>query len=486
MKLAILRGCLHHPRPGLPYGSLTSSFNIANSFIHSNIFTDIDFFDEDYKHEEENQYGNCKVKQIIFPYGGKLPNKYDLIYLSGGHFYYSSFSQRPNNTIPVVAEIGTAHSPEQWSSLILSLLQKTIFKHDGLIFKSSRARDFFIRTFNSWKKKFGIEIDCKNKVVTNGVNIKKNKFSFNKREKFRREFKIKEEKILFLAYSRISPTSKVDYEYLIHLWKDIIESNPNAILVISGAIVTRPDYRKYPQKLLNIAREIGVYKNVRVIANPHDLWSPANSYLMSGCDVFIHTTKGLEETTSNVVLEAIAHSLPVLATNWAGMPDIIEEGKNGFLIDCWVSDVPSSLSLSIFSRDSLYVNSEVEKYIAIDTNKLSCKIKELAANRPLLEGLRIKTRQIAESKFDINDKCNERINFFYDLIEVSKAYKSSTLNTCSIVDLAKLLSFMSNQPVNDSSLLYISPTIDLPNNFLLLSQNSVGLRSYLNDLLRQT
>ena len=450
---------MHPPRSGLPYGSLTSSFSIANSLIGSNAFTNIDFIDEAYKKIEEVQCGICKVRQSYFSNEGKLPDCYDVIYLSGGHFQYSSFSQRQNTITPVVAEIGTTHSPEQWSSLIISILQNDIREYDGLIFKSNRTRDIFVETLNRWRNNFCFQSSFKYKVITNGVDLKKNNFSHQKREEFRRRFNINKESILFLAYSRISPNSKVDYESLILLWKNISETNPNAILVISGAIVTNPDYRDYPEKLLKFARDVGVYKNIRVIANPHDLWEYAQSYVMSGCDAFIHTTKGLEESTSNVVLEALAHSLPVLASNWAGMPDLIEDKKNGFLVDCWGSKVPYNISHSIFSRDSLFINSEIEKYIVIDNEKLSNIINEVMTNKSLLDSLRDGARRSVESKFDINDKCKERVDFFYELIEDSENTLNTATNTVPVVDVANTLLLMSNRFISDESVLYISSNV---------------------------
>ena len=441
-KLAIVRGVYKTPSAHLPYGSLKSSFNIANQLILSGKFEKIDFYQEKYFEKFSEIISKCKIEQIHFPETG-IKDIYDIIYLSGGHFSYDSFALRPNNKIPVVAEVGTVHFPEQWSSIFLASHQGNISNIDGFIFKSTRAKKIFDQTLKDWNLKFHLNLNINSTYISNGVNLIDNKFSENYRNEFRKTLNLKSKSKLFLTFSRLAPNSKVDYESLLFAWKDIADSFPEAILIISGAIITSPDFRQYPTELLKIAKEIGVYKNIRVIANPYDLWPNAHNYLMSGCDIFIHTTRGLEETTSNVVLEALAHSMPIIASNWAGMPDIISEKENGYLIDAWVSKVSSKLSSQIFSRDSMFLNPEFEKYITIDNNQLISKIKELLSDDSLLNEMREKSRESAENLFDIKIKVNERIMFFKKLINKSrKENKSEPLNP--LIDMSNLIFNMAN------------------------------------------
>jgi len=49
-------------------------------------------------------------------------------------------------------------------------------------------------------------------------------------------------------------------------------------------------------------------------------------------DVFVMTSEF--EGTPNVLLEAMASGLPVVATRVGGVPEIVREGENGFLVDC--------------------------------------------------------------------------------------------------------------------------------------------------------
>ncbi len=53
--------------------------------------------------------------------------------------------------------------------------------------------------------------------------------------------------------------------------------------------------------------------------------------LYAGSDVFLHPTRF--EGSSLVTLEAMAHGLPVIATRAGGIPDKVEDGVNGYLVN---------------------------------------------------------------------------------------------------------------------------------------------------------
>jgi glycosyltransferase involved in cell wall biosynthesis len=53
--------------------------------------------------------------------------------------------------------------------------------------------------------------------------------------------------------------------------------------------------------------------------------------LYAGADVFVHPTRF--EGSSLVTLEAMAHGLPIVASRAGGIPDKVEHGRNGFLVE---------------------------------------------------------------------------------------------------------------------------------------------------------
>lgn len=87
------------------------------------------------------------------------------------------------------------------------------------------------------------------------------------------------------------------------------------------------------ESLLALARELGVDSDVRFVGHVDDMraWYGRASILAHG---------SRQEGFPNVLLEAMAAGLPVVATDCpSGPSDLIEDGRNGFLVP--VDDVPA-------------------------------------------------------------------------------------------------------------------------------------------------
>jgi len=52
----------------------------------------------------------------------------------------------------------------------------------------------------------------------------------------------------------------------------------------------------------------------------------------AGADIFCFPTHYSAESFGLVAVEAMIFSLPVVATNWRGLPDIVVDGETGFLV----------------------------------------------------------------------------------------------------------------------------------------------------------
>lgn len=105
-------------------------------------------------------------------------------------------------------------------------------------------------------------------------------------------------------------------EYLMNAMQLVVEEEPEARLVIVG---------RYPLGFLQ-----KIPKNVREKTTltgfvDHD----KIPMYMKGSDVFV--LPSLSEGFPNVLLEAMAAGLPIVATNVGGIPEIISNGENGFL-----------------------------------------------------------------------------------------------------------------------------------------------------------
>jgi glycosyltransferase involved in cell wall biosynthesis len=248
---------------------------------------------------------------------------------------------------PVICSVGTTHTAPQWQSLLMGLVTGAIRATDAFIFKSTAAKQLFRQTWLEMTDRLrdSVAFPEDSAVITNGVDVVANRASPELREQTRRRLRIRPDDVMFLAFSRLSPGTKGDQLALITRWKEVVAAFPQALLVLAGSQVDRGFVMDQRQ----IARAAGVGDRVLIVENPFELMSNARASLMSAADVFVHLTTGVEEASPLVVCEAMAHGLPVIATDWAGVPEQLTEGREGFLVATRAVPVPAPLNAATFA-----------------------------------------------------------------------------------------------------------------------------------------
>ena len=126
-----------------------------------------------------------------------------------------------------------------------------------------------------------------------------------------------ERTILFVG--RLHPLKGVNY--LIEAMSAIIRKNPKVKLLLVGDGEER-------QNLGNLVIDQGLSKCVTFIGQ---IPNEKVSQYMAASDVFV--LPSLSEGFGVVNLEAMACGLPIVATNVGGIPEIVKDGENGFLVE---------------------------------------------------------------------------------------------------------------------------------------------------------
>lgn len=155
--------------------------------------------------------------------------------------------------------------------------------------------------------------------------------------------------------------------YLIEAMPEILKKIPDVLLIIIGA---GPESQKLEQRI----SELGVQEQVIMAGLIERDRLPLYYH---AADVFVLPSLDLDGRTEGlgvVLLEAMAVGCPVIGSNVGGIPDIIADGENGFLVP---------------SRDSLI---------------LAEKIIEIVSNRSLAD------------KFRYNGKISIKEKFSWDII----------------------------------------------------------------------
>ena len=127
----------------------------------------------------------------------------------------------------------------------------------------------------------------------------------------------KDEKIIIFV-GALRPVKGV--RYLIEAMKVIIDENRTTKLFIIGDGVERESLERLVEKL-------GLGDHVNFIGKVPNERVP--EYMIAS-DVFV--LPSLSEGFPVTILEAMASGLPIVATNVGGLPEIIKENENGFLV----------------------------------------------------------------------------------------------------------------------------------------------------------
>jgi glycosyltransferase involved in cell wall biosynthesis len=89
-----------------------------------------------------------------------------------------------------------------------------------------------------------------------------------------------------------------------------------------GAVSVEKDYKS---EMETLARDLNLNGRVIFTGQRQDV-----SEILRDVDIVVHPS--LTEGLSNVILEAMAAGLPVVATRVGGNPELVQEGRTGLLI----------------------------------------------------------------------------------------------------------------------------------------------------------
>lgn len=238
----------------------------------------------------------------------------------------------------------TIHNiPSKEATGLQKLVRSFCFKFKGVIpVAISKTLGELAKKYYHYKKDIP--------VIDNGVSLKKATSNMN-------HLKSSDD---FIMLNVGSFKQQKDHFTLIDAFNKFQKIHANAKLWILGDGVLRNEIEN-KIKEYNLENKITLFGNV---SNVHD-------YLQSA-DVFVLSS--IFEGFPLCLLEALSESLPIVSTNVGGVCDIIDDGKNGFLVG--IKDVDAMVSRC----NLLYTNKELRNAISKNALESSYKydIKECA------------------------------------------------------------------------------------------------------------
>jgi glycosyltransferase involved in cell wall biosynthesis len=374
--------------------------------------------------------------------------RYATIYVANGEQVNATpHVLRPaHDFAPVVCTIGTAHVNGQWMHLLVGLASGAIRPTDAFIFKSRAAERLFDETWTSWSHRFGFAPRSMplRTVIPNGVDVTVNQRSDQHRQAMRALLRVEDDDVIFLSFSRLSPATKGDQLALVARWREVLARQPRSILVLAGAVVDRP----FVAELRQLARAAGVAAAVIILDNPFEIAVDAGRRLMSAADVFLHLSTGVEETSSLVVHEAMAHGLPIIAAAWAGLPEVVLEGETGFLIPTGHTPVTPAHAASLFGDLSLVHTTIASGLVALAWDRFFAAVTQLN-DRALRHRQGARARAHAEAN-SIETIARSYVRFFDDTtIEAERAW-TGPVTFAPLIDLDRVLAAQAGGAIDPS------------------------------------
>jgi glycosyltransferase involved in cell wall biosynthesis len=160
------------------------------------------------------------------------------------------------------------------------------------------------------------------RVILNAIDLDKFEPNQNARRIIRREMRLREGDFLLGIVGRLTQ-SKGQLE-LLRAFARVRQEIPDAALLIVGAPQFNREH-EYLQLLKKTVTELDIADRVRILGTRSDV-----ATIMQALDLLVINSS--MEAFCLVALEAMASGTPILAAASGGIPELIEHGKNGWLM----------------------------------------------------------------------------------------------------------------------------------------------------------
>jgi L-malate glycosyltransferase len=181
---------------------------------------------------------------------------------------------------------------------------------DAVVAVSDKVRTFSIETERLDAKRVS--------TIHNGVDLEALEAS-NGISQLRSRLALKENSLVVSTIANIRRVKSIDT--LLRTAAIVRHQFPNVRFLIAGSALDR----EYFQELQQLVERLDLYENIVFLGHCEEV--PA---LLKLSNVFCLLSRS--EGFSNALLEAMACSLPCVATRVGGNPEAIEDGENGFLV----------------------------------------------------------------------------------------------------------------------------------------------------------
>lgn len=233
-------------------------------------------------------------------------------------------------------------------------------------------------------------------VIPLGIHTERFTRNDKRRHEWRQRLGLSDDTVAILFFGRLSAHAKAS-PFQLAQGAELAARQQNKPLAIIWAGRFYNDYQR--RTFLTTAKEMAP----SVPFHHVDGGDPEVGGVWSAADIFCSLSDNIQESFGLTVVEAMAAELPVVATNWDGYRDTVEDGVTGILIDTAMpehsfSDAAYQYIGGAVSYD-LFIGG-LSQICVVNLEQLSRSLVRLAQDAQLRRNLGIAARHAALSRFD--------------------------------------------------------------------------------------
>jgi glycosyltransferase involved in cell wall biosynthesis len=271
-----------------------------------------------------------------------------------------------------------------WANLFQTHLATMALQRDGdaMVVSSSAAEKavnaIIDQAGDAIRQRFGIPGDMPRPTVAKiPMGVNPDAFRTIDRKLARTLLNLPEDGLYLLYFGRLSEEYKADLEPLLKVTASLCHDIPNIRLILAG----HDGHEGYSESLTRMAGQLGIRDRITILTDLSPVLKPV---VYSAADLFVSPADNIQESFGISLLEAMAAGLPVIASDWSGYRDIVEDGRTGLLVKTmWTpdaGDIASWISPMVTIPASEYV---MAQQTVVDSEDLLVKIRSLSANPAL-------------------------------------------------------------------------------------------------------
>lgn len=332
------------PQPGQPWMCYEGTLGLLRALLRRGTISSMDFADPFVQSATESVHEGRPCRVLPISALSRRQQDYSLLFDRLGDLPSRVIRAREFPRASVLSLVHAMNYRENLSGVGTALQWDLYRPYDAILCSTETARKTLMAMVDFWRDKGSrfrrakLEFHPLVRTVPFAVSPPVSGLS---RGRARRRLGLASQDIVILALGRLSLLDKADCFAMLVPLARLRRTIPGRRIkvIFSGA-----DVHGIAPILRSIGKNMGFGESLKVFP---DVDSAMRSRLYAASDVFLSLSDNIQETFGLTIIEAMAHGLPVVASDWGGYRDIVRHGETGFLIpSAWAGPLTSLDALS--------------------------------------------------------------------------------------------------------------------------------------------